>query len=63
MRAVYAHAWNRAWREFLLSLRSSQDQTFYLIGALVALGFLWTGRDRDVAGLDIAYASVAMPPF
>ncbi|MFV0286063.1 MAG: ABC transporter permease [Demequina sp.] len=61
MRAVYAHAWNRAWREFLLSLRSSQDQTFYLIGALVALGFLWTGRDRDVAGLDIAYASVAMP--
>lgn len=58
---VMAHAWSRAWHEFVLSLRSSQDQTFYLIGALVVLGFLWFGRDNEIDGLDITYASAAMP--
>lgn len=58
---VIANAWSRAWHEFMLSLRSSQDQTFYLIGAIVVLAFLWFGRDNEIDGLDITYASAAMP--
>jgi ABC-2 type transport system permease protein len=61
MRPMVSNAWSRAWHEFVLSLRSSQDQTFYVIGAIIVVGFLWFSRNQDVEGLDITYAAIALP--
>jgi len=51
----------RGWTEFLLSLRSPQDQAFYLVTAVGALVYLWLNRDNEVAGTDLSYATVALP--
>ena len=51
----------RGWTEFLLSLRSPQDQAFYLVTAVGALVYLWLNRDSEVAGTDLSYATVALP--
>ena len=61
MSPMLSNAWGRGWHEFMLSLRSSQDQTFYVVGAVVVAGFLWFNRDQDVEGLDVTYAAVALP--
>ena len=36
---------HRGWTEFMLSLRSSQDQWFYLFTAFLAVGYLYLRRD------------------
>ena len=43
----------RGWTEFVLSLRSAQDQGFYLFMALGTLTYLWLNRDTEVEGTDL----------
>jgi ABC-2 type transport system permease protein len=51
----------RGWSEFVQSLRSSQDQWFYLFTALLAVGYLYLRRDTPVEGTDLMLPSVALP--
>ncbi len=51
----------RGWTEFKLSIRSPQDQGFYLFTAVVILGFLLFNRNDVVEGTDLLYPTVAMP--
>ena len=51
----------RGWTEFLLSLRSAQDQGFYLFVALGTLAYLWSNRDTEVEGTDLLLPTVALP--
>jgi ABC-2 type transport system permease protein len=47
--------------EFVQSLRSSQDQWFYLFTAFLAVGYLYLRRDTPVEGTDLLLPSVALP--
>jgi ABC-2 type transport system permease protein len=47
--------------EFLQSIRSTQDQGFYLFTALLVLGYLFLRRDADVEGTDLPFATVTLP--
>ncbi len=51
----------RGWTEFLQSVRSTQDQGFYVFTALLVLGYLFVNRDDRVEGTSLLYPSVAMP--
>ena len=51
----------RGWTEFMQSLRSPQDQGFYLFTALTVLGYLVIRRDDRVEGTDLLVPSVALP--
>ncbi|SHN88896.1 ABC-2 type transport system permease protein [Geodermatophilus obscurus] len=53
----------RGWTEFLLSLRSTQDQSFYLFMGVGTLAYLWFNRDNEVSGasLTLSYPTVALP--
>ena len=51
----------RGWTEFLLSLRSAQDQGFYLFMGVATLLYLWFNRDSEVEGTSLLYPSVALP--
>lgn len=53
----------RGWTEFTLSLRSPQDQGFYLFLALVTLGYLWLNRNNEIegSGITLTLPSFAMP--
>jgi ABC-2 type transport system permease protein len=51
----------RGWREFLQSLRSPQDQGYYLITGLLVLGYLFVRRNDEVADSDLLVPSVALP--
>jgi ABC-2 type transport system permease protein len=51
----------RGWTEFVLSLRSPQDQGFYLFMALGTLTYLWLNRDSEVEGTDLLLPTVALP--
>ena len=51
----------RGWLEFVQSVRSTQDQWFYVFTALLTLGYLWIRRDSE-SGVDgIPFAAVALP--
>jgi ABC-2 type transport system permease protein len=52
---------SRGWAEFVQSLRSSQDQWFYLFTAFLAVGYLYLRRDTPVEGTDLLLPSVALP--
>lgn len=52
---------HRGWTEFLLSLRSPQDQGFYLLIAAGTLGYLWINRNNEVNGTDVLMPSFALP--
>jgi len=47
--------------EFVQSLRSSQDQWFYLFTAFIAVGYLYLRRNTPVEGTDLMVPSVALP--
>ena len=51
----------RGLMEFVQSIRSTQDQWFYMFTAILTLGYLWIRRNADtgVPGLD--FPSVALP--
>lgn len=53
----------RGWTEFILSLRSPQDQGFYLFLALVTLGYLWLNRNGEVesSGMALSLPAFSMP--
>ena len=51
----------RGWTEFVQSIRSSQDQWFYLFTAFLAVGYLFLRRDDEVEGTDLLVPSVALP--
>lgn len=51
----------RGWTEFVQSLRSSQDQSFYLFTAALAVGYLFLRRDTPVDESGLLLPSVALP--
>jgi ABC-2 type transport system permease protein len=51
----------RGWTEFVQSIRSTQDQGFYLFTAVLVLGYLFVNRDDTVEGTSLLFPSVAMP--
>lgn len=51
----------RGWTEFLLSLRSSQDQGFYLFMGVGTLVLLWFNRDNEVGDTGLLYPTFALP--
>jgi ABC-2 type transport system permease protein len=51
----------RGWLEFVQSLRSTQDQWFYVFTALLTLGYLWLRRDSDSGVAGLPFAAVALP--
>jgi ABC-2 type transport system permease protein len=51
----------RGWTEFVQSLRSSQDQGYYLFTALLVVGYLFLRRNTEVEGTDLLLPSVALP--
>lgn len=51
----------RGWTELVLSLRSSQDQAFYLFTAVLAVGYLYLRRDTPVDDTGLLLPSVALP--
>jgi ABC-2 type transport system permease protein len=52
---------HRGWTEFLLSLRSAQDQGFYLFMAVGVLGYLFVRRDTEIEGTSLTVPQVSMP--
>ena len=63
MRSTYAVGLGlkRGWAQFVQSMRSTQDQGFYLFTAFLVLGYLFLRRNTEVAGTDLMYPSVALP--
>jgi ABC-2 type transport system permease protein len=51
----------RGWIEFVQSVRSPQDQGYYVFTGAVVLGYLLLRRDTEVEGTDLLLPSVAMP--
>lgn len=51
----------RGWTEFKQSVRSPQDQGFYLFTALVVLAYLFFNRNNEIEGTNLFYPTVAMP--
>ena len=51
----------RGWFEFVQSIRSTQDQWFYLFTAGLVLGYLWLRRDADTGVEGVPFAAVALP--
>ena len=51
----------RGWTEFVQSVRSPQDQGFYLFVGVAVLGYLLLRRNDTVGGTSLLYPSVAMP--
>jgi ABC-2 type transport system permease protein len=51
----------RGWTEFLQSLRSPQDQAFYLAMSVATLAYLWFNREDEVEGTSLLYPTVALP--
>ncbi|WP_426246310.1 ABC transporter permease [Nocardioides sp. LHG3406-4] len=52
---------NRGWTEFAQSLRSTQDQGYYLFTAIMVVGYLFLRRNSEVEGTDLSMPSVALP--
>ncbi|MGY1774556.1 ABC transporter permease [Geodermatophilus sp. SYSU D00804] len=51
----------RGWREFVQSVRSPQDQGFYLFTALGTLLLLWFNRDNAIGDTGLTYPTYALP--
>lgn len=51
----------RGWTEFKQSLRSPQDQFFYLFTAGGVLAYLWFRRNTEIEGTGLMLPSVSMP--
>jgi ABC-2 type transport system permease protein len=51
----------RGWTEFKMSIKSPQDQGFYLFIALVTMLYLFVNRDSKVEGTDLYLPTVALP--
>ncbi|MGY1716982.1 ABC transporter permease [Geodermatophilus sp. SYSU D01106] len=51
----------RGWTEFLQSVRSPQDQGFYLFTAVGTVLLLWFNRDNEIGDSGIFYPTYALP--
>lgn len=51
----------RGWTEFKLSIKSPQDQGFYVFITLATLLYLFVNRDTEVKGTDLYLPAVALP--
>lgn len=51
----------RGWHEQVLSLKSPQDQAFYVTMALANVAFLWWKRHDTVDDLGLSFPQVALP--
>lgn len=51
----------RGWTEFEQSIRSPQDQGFYLFTAVAIVGYLFLRRNTEVEGTSLLLPSVTMP--
>jgi ABC-2 type transport system permease protein len=51
----------RGWTEFVLSLRSPQDQGFYLFVGAGTLAYLWSNRDTELDGTGLLLPTFALP--
>ncbi len=52
---------HRGWVEFVQSIKSAQDQGFYLFMGVGILIYLWFNRNNEVEGTGLMMPSVAMP--
>jgi ABC-2 type transport system permease protein len=52
---------SRGWTEFLLSIKSPQDQGFYLFISLLVLAYLWFNRNTEVTGTTLSFPTVTIP--
>jgi ABC-2 type transport system permease protein len=60
-RTALALGVRRGWTEFLLSLRSPQDQGFYLFVGVGTLLYLWVNRDERIDGTGISLVAYSLP--
>lgn len=51
----------RGWTEFSQSIRSTQDQGFYIFTAVLVVGYLFLRRNSEVEGTELLVPSVALP--
>ena len=51
----------RGWTEFVQSLRSTQDQGYFLFTGSLVLGYLYLRRDTPVEGTDLLLPTVTLP--
>ena len=51
----------RGWTEFVLSLKSPQDQGFYLFNAVAVVGYLYVRRNAEIEGTTLAFPTLALP--
>ncbi|HSK06289.1 MAG TPA: ABC transporter permease [Acidimicrobiia bacterium] len=51
----------RGWTEFMLSLKSPQDQGFYLFTSGGVLLYLFLNRNNEIEGTSMFYPTVALP--
>ncbi|WP_291378800.1 ABC transporter permease [Demequina sp.] len=51
----------RGWHEQILSLKSPQDQVFYVAMSLANVAFLWWKRNDTVEELGLSFPQVALP--
>jgi len=51
----------RGWHEFVIGLRSPQDQSFYLLMGVGALALMWFNRDEPMDGSTLTLPQVALP--
>jgi ABC-2 type transport system permease protein len=52
---------DRGWTEFKLSLKSPQDQGFYLFTSAGVLLYLFFNRDNEIEGTTLSYPTIALP--
>jgi ABC-2 type transport system permease protein len=52
---------HRGWVEFVQSIKSAQDQGFYLFMGVGILIYLWFNRNNEVEGTGLMMPSVALP--
>lgn len=52
---------SRGWHEFILSLKSPQDQGFYVFMAVGVLGYLWLNRNNELEGTSLFLPTFALP--
>jgi ABC-2 type transport system permease protein len=51
----------RGWHEFVIGLRSAQDQSFYLFMGIGTLVLLWLNRDETLEGTTLSFPQIALP--
>lgn len=59
--AAFGIGVRRGWHEFVIGLRSPQDQSFYVFMGFGALALLWFNRHEQLEGTTLTLPQVALP--